>query len=77
MNYRILRLPAVVERTGLARSTIYLRMRNQSFPAAVNLGGRAVGWFESEINDWLELRAQSSRNSAEQREDEELGGNLS
>ena len=52
-------------------------MRNQSFPAAVNLGGRAVGWFESEINDWLELRAQSSRNSAEQREDEELGGNLS
>ena len=74
---RILRLPAVVDRTGLARSTIYLRMRNQSFPAAVNLGGRAVGWFESEINDWLELRAQSSRNSAEQREDEELGGNLS
>lgn len=74
---RILRLPAVVDRTGLARSTIYLRMRNQSFPAAVNLGGRAVGWFESEINDWLELRAQSSRHSAEQRENEELGGNLS
>jgi prophage regulatory protein len=73
---RILRLPAVVDRTGLARSTIYLRMRNQNFPEAVNLGGRAVGWFESEINDWLELRAQSSRGSTEQREHEELGGNL-
>lgn len=50
---RILRLPAVMTRVGLSRSSIYNRMRSGCFPRAVNLGGRAVGFVDREIDDWL------------------------
>ena len=60
----ILRLPTVKARTGLSRSTIYLRIGEGSFPAPVSLGGRAVGWIETEVNDWLVNRIEASRKAA-------------
>lgn len=57
----ILRLPEVKTRTGLSRSTIYLRISEDRFPKSVSLGGRAVGWIESEIDAWLEQRIAQSR----------------
>jgi prophage regulatory protein len=60
----ILRLPTVKARTGLSRSTIYLRISESSFPAPVSLGGRAVGWIEAEVNDWLAKRIEASRKAA-------------
>lgn len=60
----ILRLPSVKARTGLSRSTIYLRVAEGSFPAPVSLGGRAVGWIEAEVNDWLAKRIEASRKAA-------------
>lgn len=60
----ILRLPIVKARTGLSRSTIYLRVAERSFPAPVSLGGRAVGWIEAEVNDWLAKRIEASRKAA-------------
>lgn len=64
MATAILRLPAVKARTGLSRSTIYLRISEGSFPSPVSLGGRAVGWIESEINDWLNQKIEASRKAA-------------
>lgn len=29
-------------------------MAQGKFPQSVSLGARAVGWFESQINEWLE-----------------------
>ena len=43
MPHTMLRLPTVKARTGLSRSTIYLRISRGTFPAPVSLGGRAVG----------------------------------
>ncbi len=46
MTHTILRLPQVKDRTGLSRSTIYLRMANNEFPSPISLGGafgRLVG----------------------------------
>ncbi len=43
----ILRRKQVQARTGLARSTIYLHIKNGAFPRPVPLGNRAVGWLES------------------------------
>lgn len=60
----ILRLPTVKARTGLSRSTIYLRIAEGNFPAPVSLGGRAVGWIEAEVNDWLAKRIEASRKAA-------------
>jgi prophage regulatory protein len=61
MTHNILRLPAVKARTGLSRSTIYLRISEGGFPVPVSLGGRAVGWLEAEIQEWLEHRIEASR----------------
>ncbi len=57
----ILRLPAVLERTGLSRSTTYLMMSRNEFPKTVSLGERAVGWIESEVDQWLDERIADSR----------------
>jgi prophage regulatory protein len=60
----ILRLPAVKTRTGLSRSTIYLRVSQGTFPRPVSLGARAVGWVEEEIQSWLAERIAASRKIA-------------
>lgn len=57
----ILRLSEVRSFTGLSRSTIYLRIKNGSFPSPVSLGGRAVGWLEHEIQAWLRGRVHATR----------------
>jgi prophage regulatory protein len=62
--HTILRLPEVNKSTGLSRSTIYLRISQGTFPKPVNLGGRAVGWLEAEIQDWLQQRIEASRKPA-------------
>ena len=62
MTHIILRLPLVKTRTGLSRSSIYLRMANGEFPTSVSLGGRAVGWLEEDVNSWLEEKVNASRN---------------
>jgi prophage regulatory protein len=61
MTHTILRLPAVKTSTGLSRSTIYLRVAQGMFPKPVSLGGRAVGWLEAEVQDWLQRRIEASR----------------
>ena len=47
--------------TGLSRSTIYLRIAQDTFPKPVSLGGRAVGWLDAEIQEWLQGRIAVSR----------------
>ena len=61
MTHQIIRLPKVMSRTGLSRSTIYLRISQGNFPKPVNLGARAVGWIEEEIQEWLQLQIDLSR----------------
>ena len=61
MAHTMLRLPAVKATTGLSRSTIYLRVAQGSFPKPVSLGGRAVGWLEAEVQEWLQRHINASR----------------
>ena len=53
---KIVRLPAVMALTGLSRSSIYAFVEKGSFPKPLLLGERAVGWLNSEINDWIRDR---------------------
>jgi prophage regulatory protein len=55
---RVLRLRDVIEMTGLARSTLYKYVDAGTFPKPVPLGGRSVGWVESEIQEWIEQAIQ-------------------
>lgn len=61
----ILRRREVEARVGLSRSTIYLRCSQKNFPTPICLGGRAVGWLESEIEAWLQEQVASSRKAGE------------
>jgi len=61
MSTQILRLKDVMSKTGLARSTIYARMADGSFPKSVALGGRVAGWLDHEIDDWIERCVLDSR----------------
>jgi prophage regulatory protein len=53
---RVLRLPEVMQATGLSRSTIYDRMKDGGFPRPVRLGPNSVGWREGDVADWLASR---------------------
>lgn len=50
---RILRLPAVLDRTGLSRSTLYRKIQNGTFPKQIAISTRCAGWRESAVNAWL------------------------
>jgi prophage regulatory protein len=52
---RLLRLPAVLDRVGLGKSSIYQKVDAGEFPAPVKLSpsGRAVGWPESVITAYI------------------------
>ena len=47
MTDRILMLAPVADSTG---NSIYLKISEGTFP----VGAHAVGWFESQVRDWLE-----------------------
>jgi len=53
---RILRMKTVIEITGLARSTVYKYVAEGIFPKPISLGGRSVGWLESEVHSWIQSR---------------------
>lgn len=61
----ILRLKKVKDRTGLSRSTIYLRIQEGTFPRPINLGARAVGWLENEIEAWITSCVENRDNRQE------------
>jgi prophage regulatory protein len=50
MPNTLLRLPAVKARSGLSRSTVYLRISQGLWTHPVNLGGRAVAWPADEVD---------------------------
>lgn len=51
---KVLRMPAVQERTGYCRTSIYNRIQCGLWPKQVHLGGqRAVGWLEHEVSAML------------------------
>ena len=67
MPAKILRLPNVLDRTGLSRSTVYLRVTEGRFPRPVSLGARAVGWIETEVEEWIARQIEVSREIRGQR----------
>jgi prophage regulatory protein len=50
---KILRRPAVEDRTGLKHTAIYDAIAEGTFPRPVPLGPQAVGWPEHEVDDWI------------------------
>ena len=56
----ILRLKHVQRRLALSRSAIYARMAAGDFPPPIQLGPRAIGWRQMDIDAWVESRTRQS-----------------
>ncbi|ELE9043206.1 MULTISPECIES: helix-turn-helix transcriptional regulator [Enterobacterales] len=61
---RFIRLPEVLEKTGLSKSWIYRLIGRDEFPSPIKLGGRAIGFIESEVDEWIDQVIFLSRNKA-------------
>ena len=55
---KFLRLPVVIERTGLSRSTIYEMMGRDEFPRSVKIGARAIAWPAERLESWMAERVE-------------------
>ncbi|UGA53713.1 helix-turn-helix transcriptional regulator [Vibrio sp. VB16] len=65
MKNRLIRMDEVIFLTSLSRPTIYRYMKAKLFPPSMNLGGGAIAWRESDINDWM-VALVASRDSREE-----------
>ncbi|MGL6627643.1 helix-turn-helix transcriptional regulator [Aeromonas jandaei] len=56
---KVLRIPAVKDKVGVANSTVYDWLNPKSprydptFPRPIRLGKHSVGWIESELDEWI------------------------
>jgi prophage regulatory protein len=55
-EYQIIKLPSVINISGLSRTSIYNRIEEGTFPKQISLGERSVGWIKSEILEWIDSR---------------------
>lgn len=55
MTYsNFIRIAGVMQRTGLARSTVWLWVKQGRLPAPIKLSDRVTVWRESELNAWMD-----------------------
>ncbi len=50
---KLIRLPRVMELTGLAKSTVWAWVKEKRLPAPTKLSPRVSVWKESEIMAWI------------------------
>ena len=50
----IIRLPEVINKSGLSRSAIYDLISQDKFPKQIKLTSRSSGWIEAEISQWID-----------------------
>ena len=55
---QVLRLKQVCARTALCRAMIYPLVALGDFPDRIQLGCRAVGWLQSDVETWLRTRSR-------------------
>jgi prophage regulatory protein len=52
---RFLRLPQVIDRVGMSRSSIYRLMAREAFPRPFKPSEVASRWLESDIDDFIDV----------------------
>ena len=58
---RLLRLPRVIDATGLGKTTIYALQAEGDFPMRVKITAHSVAWVEEEVQAWLAARIERTR----------------
>lgn len=55
---KFLRITNVMKKTGIARSTIWLWVKENKFPQPIRISPRVTVWIESEIEEWQSKKAE-------------------
>ena len=53
---RLLRLPDVIDRVGLQKSSIYKLIRQGEFPRPITIANRTSVWPERVVDEWIAQR---------------------
>ena len=56
---RMLRLPQVIDATGLGKTKIYELQGQGDFPMRVKITAHSVAWVEEDVQAWLAARIQA------------------
>lgn len=56
-NERVLRLTALLAVIDISAPTLWRRVKDKSFPQPISLGGRSIGWLQSEVHAWIKARS--------------------
>src|SRR3984957_8907336 len=57
---RMLRLPQVIDTTGLGKTKIYELQAEGAFPMRVKITSHSVAWVEEEVQAWLAARIETN-----------------
>ena len=60
MMSRYIRVREVMKETGLSRTTLWRRVRDQAFPAPYSLSANCIGWRSDEVETWKKSRSRVS-----------------
>jgi prophage regulatory protein len=58
---RMLRLPQVIDATGLGKTKIYELQGQGDFPMRIKITAHSVAWVEEEVQTWLAARIERAR----------------
>lgn len=74
---RVIRMGGARDKVGLCPSKIYELIDQGLFPRPFQLvpGGRAVGWLEADLDEWLRERKRASAQLLHQCTEEVVTGN--
>ena len=59
------RLPVVLRRLAISRSTLYKLIQQGQFKPPMQLGPRAVGWLSTDTDEFIATRLVASRRGSE------------
>ena len=62
-SLRILRLPQVMQQTGLKKTKLYELQAEGTFPNRIQITTYAVGWIAEEVQTWIARRVAASKPS--------------
>ena len=57
----LIRLPEVMRRTALGKTSLYGLIKTGHFPAQIPLGGKSVAFLEADVEQWIQQRIAAAR----------------
>ena len=55
---RLMRLPAVLDRTGIKKALVYKLVKLGEFPKPIHVTPRCTVWVEADVDQWINERIE-------------------